>query len=504
MSETTSTTFNKNTELRDIQGGVFGFNKDHQRFIHISFSDAGTGKQLLTELTPQLSRGFEVVRFNEAFGANNNHGGDPDALQATWVNVWLTHSGLAKLGAPGLETFPAEFNAGMAGRADVIGDVGASAPGSWVAPFTGGAEPDATILVAGDNMTDLDVRLAKVNDIITRHSGTVLGQHDGEARQGEGRGKEHFGFRDGISQPAIDRFTTEVRNGGTIPAGDVLIGYTDSEGHVSGEAVNEPTPPATGYNPAPTPPPAQPMPAWARNGTFVVMRRLQQDVGSFKAAMEQHATQVALAPEQLAAKTIGRWPSGAPMERVPGMPVDAKPGESDPSVGEPNVLNANKVNKFDFSDDADGLNVPRAAHIRKMNPRADVLPDGDTAAKHRMVRRGITYGPDFVPGEPAYGGQPVSDNRDRGLMFVCYQSSIARIFEFVQSRWANRDDFQKPGDGSDPIISQNTPNGTFSVPPHGAVTFERWVTTTGGAYYFAPSISGLKDIAGQADEASTT
>ena len=488
----TDANFSPTEELRDIQGGAIGFFKDHERLLFITFADAATGKSFLAELEPTLANGLEVRRFNEAFSENRRHNGDPEALQSTWVNIWLSRSGLALIGAEGLETFPEEFAAGMGARAAVIGDVGASDPSIWQAPFTGGAEPHAVIVLAGDNLADLDARRAKVEDMLVRHGVTISGRQDGDARPAPFHGHEHFGFKDGTSQPAIEKFTKSGK-GGTIAPGDVFVGYPDSEGNISGQPVTTPPPPPTAYNPTPVPPPTQPLPGWTHNGSFVVLRKLRQDVAGFNASMATAAPDIGLTPEQLAAKSIGRWPSGAPMERVPGCPAHIDPAVTDPSAEAPAVLNEKNINAFDFSDDPDGTSVPRGSHIRKMNPRKDVLPDGDSSDKHRMVRRGITYGPEFAVGEPAYG-QTVPDNQDRGLLFINYQSSIARIFEFVQAHWANHDDFQKPGDGKDPIISQDSPDGAFNIPPHGQVTFARWVTTVGGGYFFSPSLSGIRSL----------
>lgn len=482
-----------NDELRDIQGGAIGFFKDHQRFLFVQFSDPVTGKAFLAELEPTLANGLEVRRFNEAFSENRRHNGDPDALQSTWVNIWLSRTGLSFIGAFGLETFPEDFSAGMGGRAAVIGDVGASDPSGWQAPFTGGAEPHAVLILAGDNVVDIDARRAKVEEMLARHGVTITGRQDGDARPAPFHGHEHFGFKDGVSQPAIEKFT-KAGKGGTIPPGDVFIGYPDSEGNISGQPVATPPHAPTPYNPTPVPPPAQPLPDWTRNGSFVVYRKLRQDVSGFNTSMAEAAPGIGLSPEQLAAKSVGRWPSGAPMERVPGCPAHGDPALTDLSNEAPAILDAERVNKFDFTDDPDGNSVPRGSHIRKMNPRKDVLPDGDTSDKHRMVRRGITYGPEFTLGEPAYG-QAVPDEQDRGLLFINYQASIARIFEFVQSRWANREDFQRPGDGKDPMISQDASGGIFNVPARGQVTFARWVNTVGGGYFFAPSLSGLRTLA---------
>ena len=120
-----------------------------------------------------------------------------------------------------------------------------------------------------------------------------------------------------------------------------------------------------------------------------------------------------------------------------------------------------------------------------------------------MVRRGITYGPEFAPGESPYG-QSVPDTQDRGLLFINYQSSIARTFEFVQTLWANRDDFQKPGDGKDPIISQDVDSRSFGLPPGHTLDFAPWVITTGGAYLVSPSLSGLAVICEPIEPITTT
>lgn len=209
--------------------------------------------------------------------------------------------------------------------------------------------------------------------------------------------------------------------------------------------------------------------------------------------MTEKAAEVGLIPDQLGAKLMGRWPSGAPMEHVPGLPASVDPSVADPSTEHPEVLDNERINAFDFADDVDGVRAPRASHIRKMNPRADSLAEGDSSNRHRMLRRGITYGPEVAEGEGPYGAV-VPDNQDRGLLFVNYQASVSRTFEFIQTRWANRDDFQKPSDGKDPIISQDASEGAFAIPPNHSVMLERWVTTTGGGYFISPSLSALTEL----------
>lgn len=318
-------------------------------------------------------------------------------------------------------------------------------------------------------------------------------QEDGNVRPAPNTGHEHFGFKDGISQPGIAGFTTASKGGAPIATGEFLIGYPDQDGHVSGSATPAGPPPQSGQAgyPGPGTPGGPAMPEWTRNGSFAVYRRLRQDVAGFRNFVTQSAATIGLSPDQVGAKLVGRWPSGAPLERTAGIAATGDPSVQDPSAADPSVLDDERVNDFDYSSDPDGTATPLAAHIRKAWPR-DSAPGGTTeTSRHRMLRRGIPYGPDFVAGEPAYG-PTVPDTQDRGLLFVCFQSSIARSFEFVQASWANTVDFPKPASGQDPIISQNSSTPGLSIPPNPHVATARWVVTTGGDYFFAPPLSGLR------------
>ncbi len=184
------------------------------------------------------------------------------------------------------------------------------------------------------------------------------------------------------------------------------------------------------------------------------------------------------------------------LEKVPGdRGVD--PTVADPSLAHPTVLEDAHINNFGYQDnDPDGHLMPLAAHIRKVNPRDQSNPGRDESIRHRIARRGITYGPEFVDTETPYGAGPVPDNQDRGLLFLCYQSSIAKGFEFIQSQWANQPDFPTTTVGEDPIGSQNNPNVPFTLGNVHLVT-QPGVTTAGGEYFIAPSIAGIRHLGGQ-------
>jgi Dyp-type peroxidase family len=488
-------------DLDDIQGNLVGFNKDHQRLVFLGFPGAATGKAFLAAIAPRISSAREVKAFNALFKEIRGRAGEEGIVEATWVNIALTAAGLRLVGAPGVEAFPGDFLGGMAAQAQQLGDVEDSAPTTWVAPFNNPGAVHAMVIIGADSAEDRDSRYAHLQATCTQHAVVELGHQDGDVREGAGRGHEHFGFKDGISQPGIRGITRSSKTGqDTIATGEFLIGYPDEAGNISGQppAGPAPQPGQPGYSPNPVPTPAAPLPDWGQNGSFLVYRRLRQDVGAFNEFVAQQAQQIGMDPEQLAAKLVGRWRSGAPMEHVPGLPHGVDAAAADPFPAHPEVLNDSKINDFDYEpNDIDGHAVPHAAHIRKVNPRSS-NPNGGKADgnRHRILRRGAPYGPEFQPGESPYGGAPVGDDRDRGLLFLCYQSSIERGFAFIQQTWANARDFPQAGDGEDPIIAQAIAQREFNLPPRQAhLLMARWVFTTGGEYFFSPSISALTQLA---------
>jgi Dyp-type peroxidase family len=231
-----------------------------------------------------------------------------------------------------------------------------------------------------------------------------------------------------------------------------------------------------------------------------VFRRLRQDVPAFRAFIEATAQELQVTPELLRAKLVGRYQSGAPLERTHDQAPTFAPDVEDPSIADPAILDPLKINNFDFvdgSDDQSGNRVPHAAHVRKVYPR-DSNPPGETGSEaKRILRRGVAFGESFQEGAPADGPQGPNPDypNDRGLLFLCYQGSIARQFEFIQSTWANSPNLPDTG-GHDPIIGLVHPVRTFQFPGKPApLSIANFVTTTGGDYFFQPSIDALKTLA---------
>jgi Dyp-type peroxidase family len=273
--------------------------------------------------------------------------------------------------------------------------------------------------------------------------------------------------------------------------GEFLFGYSGQDPNATDFAVEGPT----------QDPPVE----FMRNGAFLVFRRLAQSVPEFDQAVKTAAAGTGgsseqASPELLGAQLVGRWKSGAPIINAPTA--------DDPALAE----GTGKENDFEFGDDREGLVCPWAAHIRKVYPRDDVFhntsptkEEGDTAEAstqtHRMLRRGIAFGPELTEHEAKSGHSDPA--QARGLLFKCYVTSIEEQFEFVQQSWVNNANFSQPGAGIDAIIGQSA---TEPAPFLGAAPvsqdagqkpqlhFARFVTMQGGEYFFAPAISALRGL----------
>lgn len=458
----------------EIQGNILaGFNKDLQTFLFVQFKNAAAGRAWLGALLPRIATTRQVAAFNDQFSAARRASGgdDPQALKATWVNVGITAGGLRKL-APGLANDISQFGSfsqGAAARAADLNDRGASAPDRWL--FGGPRQPgiDALLTIAADDATDLQLEIDRQRALLATHGHTLVFEQRGATLPDDRAGHEHFGFKDGVSQPGVRGFhpaepsNPNERQGhpGTemIAAGEFILGLANENGS------------------------APPVPAWMVNGSFQVFRRLRQDVPGWWAQVSANADTLAASDpmrvhvEQLAAKLVGRWRSGTPLAHAP---------EQDTSVtGE-----HGNDNDFNYDDDSNGFKTPRFAHIRKMYPRNRGFADN----QHRIMRRGIPFGAAF---DPAAGAGHGIDG-ERGLLFNVFQASIENQFEFLQSTWANNSFFQQQGDGPDPVIG-DADNRTCTFHRSGqadtTLDFHRFVHTSGAIYAFAPSLTALRSLA---------
>jgi Dyp-type peroxidase family len=451
---------------REIQGNVLAaFNKDYMTFRYLRFPDAERGRGWLSVMLNTVAVTADVEDFNEEFSLSRRaYGRDPEKT-ATWVGLSLTYPGLMEVAAQpdqvkkDLHAFEA-LRAGADGRASVVGDD----PAEWLFG-SGDNTVHAVVVVAADTREDLDDKLRKMATADKAHGMVLVHQDDGETLPGEMRGHEHFGFKDGVSQPGIAQFhredprrpgRRENRAGAELIApGEFVFGYRCEKASKN----------RTG-------------PDWLNDGSFQVVRRLYQDAAGWRAAVAEQAENFrpALDQDGLAAALVGRKPDGTPLARP-----------ADPVAG----IGADQ-NDFDYRNDPRGQDTPCASHIRKTNPRGAIA--ASESRSHRMLRRGTTYGPPLEPGRP-------DDGQDRGLLFVCYGTSFEEQFEHVQARWANAVDFA-PGEESAPTGADNV-CGTAGEArielgengPRGTVNMRSFLRTTGMVYAFTPSISTLRLLA---------
>jgi Dyp-type peroxidase family len=463
-------------ELRtseQIQGNVLaGFRKDRQQLLFVSFAgDQVAGRRWLTKLLPRIATTAQVAAFNEKFSAARSvAGGDPSSLAAVWVNLSLTASGIRILSST--DPFPSDtsdaFVTGAHAAAGRVGDQGTDDPTNWL--FGRGDQTiDAVVTIQADRETDFQVELERQHQLLAAEGLSILFEQDGSTLPGDAAGHEHFGFKDGISQPGVGGFDEPDPNEpdqvkdqpgrDLINPGAFVLGYPDQSGTV---------------------PPA---PGWMRDGSFHVVRRLAQDVPAWWAQVEEQRKQLdpndPLSADALAAKLVGRWRSGTPLAHAPDQ--DLRSGHL-----------SDDDNDFEFADDPEGHMTPRFAHIRKVYPRDEQPPGEEEAERRRIIRRGIPFG---LPFDPALGrGHGV--DAERGLVFAAFMASIENQFEFLQSTWANNVNFPKSGDGADPVIGTASP---VTLKREGqadaTMTLERFVRTEGGLYAFAPSLATLAALA---------
>ena len=445
----------------------------------------------------------------EALLPSVTFGRKSQASLETAGNLALSYAGLQKLGLEDqtLRGFSIPFKEGMAGsdrRSEELGDVGDAAPTEW---RWGGPRNDpvhAILLLYAKTLAGLAHEIGTAKAAAAARGLTlVTGPLEGSwpSKPGVEGLREHFGFVDGISQPELElgggsQSADSQRS--RVADGELVLGYPNERNVVaSGPTVSQSG--ATrrlGLRLAP---------GTVRcdlgvNGTYVVLRQLEQHVLDFWRFAKAHAGVVG-STELCGAKLMGRWRNGAPLTLQPGAPASL----------------SNKVtdNDFDFRHDQDdaGLRCPLGAHIRRANPR-DALPGAAPreslaqVRRHRILRRGRPYGTP-VEGWPdpetmlaqAAGSAAAGD---RGVYFLCINADISAQFEHVQQLWLNNPTFVSPArDEVDPIVGRPRAQSRFLVPrtptpvvlgEHG-VSLGRFTTMRGGGYFFLPSERALRYFA---------
>jgi Dyp-type peroxidase family len=514
-------------DLHDIQGNIvkpYGrFSYPKGRYMCLRVTDAGAARATLGEWMPEVTTAAP-------WRDGERRSPPPKAT----LNVAFSYHGLREIGVPrdSLQTFPDEFAMGMRDRRDILGDDGPSAPDRWD-PVWRDNEIHVLLLL---NAISVEALGAQYDRVVARlgvasglermrgHRGAG-GREDLDYQEasaiyvdGQPTAREHFGYTDGISNPAfkgmlghdanvmgggkVTQFDPSTRRGWEpLETGEFLLGHRDE----AQECPEAPTPALL-----------------ARNGTYMVYRKLHQNVRAFDDYLERLGKDFPGGKEALAAKLAGRWRNGAPVSSFPtqteadqfaarwalakaAIARAADPPSREAAKREFAALNA-RFTAYDYRGDLDGGGCPVGAHVRRANPRG-ALEFGQSGAfespgavsnRRRLLRRGLPYGD---------SSRERTDDGDHGIVFMALNASIRRQFEFVQQQWMNYgNDFRLAND-KDPIVGNQ---GTVEGAPAGRMTIQagpserrpffcagipRFVETRGGDYFFVPSLTALRMIA---------
>jgi Dyp-type peroxidase family len=421
---------------------------------------------------PALSARYEFLHFRHAAAARawlavmRERVRSARAVQAadaspSWVTLGFTWNGLRALGVPeaSLASFPEEFRQGMAARATMLGLTGASAPERWVGELASPSLHAIAILFARDAGSrdafrrEHEALLARLEDGVERLSGLDL-----DALPPFDDPREHFGYRDRLSQLAIEGTgeTPQPGSGPPLAAGELFLGHVDESGVQ----------------------PIQPQPdTLSKNGSYVAYLRMEEHVAAFREFLAAGG-RTRDEQELLAAKLMGRWRSGAPLVLAPD--------QDDPEL----ARDPRRTNDFSYAGpDPYGYACPVGAHIRRMNPR----DTSESMERHRMVRRGATYGPLLADGAP-------DDGVERGIAAFVGCASLVRQFEFAMNVWANDTRFKDLDNERDPFVGTHDGSYDFTIPRRPVRRkiegLPAFTTVRGGAYFFVPGLRALRWLAG--------
>lgn len=422
--------------------------RDHLSVLLLHFGDAADGRAFLRTLVRARLMKSAKQALKEA-AAFKKHGrpGTP------YVGTGLSYEGYRALGIDPAEIpSDAAFRRGM--RATATRRALVDPPASeWDAHYQGAIH---AIVLIGDK-TPGPMRDRR-RELVTRLPGsaTVIGEERGRPVV-EGRGIEHFGYVDGRSQPLF-----------------LIEDVDDERATKDGTTVWDPAFPLAQVL---VPEPRAPRPA-TRFGSYFVFRKLEQNVRLFKSQEERMARQLGLGNEheRAGAMLVGRFEDGTPVT------LQGKDGANSPVM-----------NDFTYASDPDGLKCPHYAHVRKVNPRHST----GAGRRHLMARRGQTYGvrTDDVEGEDT----PLLDRPTGGvgLLFMAFNTSLGKQFEYTQKRLANHADPTTP---ADPVIGQGPRRRLRSPTEWGGTKtktsdpIQQAVTMRGGEYFFMPSLPFLRSL----------
>ncbi len=504
--------------------------------LTLTFGDRPlVGDASIYEVTPSALDATDDVSDPMRFGK-----ADAERAARRAIFLGLSAKGIAAFAHDGgnedvglLSGFPSAFRMGMANRSRNLGDLGKYAAETW---RWSDVTSEAVLFIYAETHEDLAYSCDVHSALVQNYGGAVLHRLDCAPANPEKPDFEHFGYRDGIAQPVIKgtgRATRGAPMRDILEPGEFILGYANGQGFFPPSPVMAAESDPEQALPVLSPDMLSRYPDFGdrkfgdaardlgRNGSFVVIRELAQDVDGFDKFVEQKAAElrgetegpdgaryrdlyklIGQYPDKhwVKAKLMGRWPNGRPLV---GNPVNTpSPEANDPEAAK--CLAAETENDFNFgSDDPHGYACPFASHIRRANPRDSKQP-GDPKEqvitnRHRLLRRGRAYVRSNADG-----------SEEKGLLFVSLCADLERQFEFVQQIWSNSADFHGLSHEPDPIIGADAPDlhtgcpaeRNFTIPtPAGPIKLrgmQCFVQVKAGGYFFLPSRSALTWMTGNA------
>jgi Dyp-type peroxidase family len=449
--------------LANLQGNILkGHGRDHT--VHIFLEFAGDVETVRTHLAAVADRFVTSALQQHTESQQFKSFGIPGGL---FGNLFLTAKGYRALGfdADALAALLPDphFSEGMPAHGAELHDPDSA---TWEDGYRD-SRIDAMILLGDDDEHYLLRRARELINELNQFSTLLVVERGNALRNDLGDGIEHFGYVDGRSQPIY--YSTDLPQEGGIDQwnpGEPLKRVLVRDPAVADEDAF---------------------------GSYFVFRKLEQDVLHFKLREQELADELGLDAsdrERAGAMVVGRFEDGTPL-----------------ALSQTDGFTPAKENNFTFEGDSDALKCPFQAHIRKVNPRGDVVrkfggSEEERERVRRITRRGIPYGsrPEHPNDFQTLDELPTGGV---GLLFMCFQASIANQFAFIQASWANNESFVAPNTGRDPVIGQAGAEEPiqqawpvqWGQAETMAASFGGFVTLKGGEYFFAPSIPFLKVLA---------
>lgn len=502
-------------DVDDLQGHVWpGFGSTDALLLALSAETAAALRALLTLVLPAVTtaraalsqRAERKLAFQQGKLVKGQRSGDFDAADPLRVAVAVTRQGLDLAGLAADRGVDPAFDSGMTGggtgdpkkdrRAD--GALEPAHPNNWV---VGGPARAFHVLLIFITRNDVAQRSGELERRIVALPGiTVVRRDIGEDLPDS---REHFGFQDGISGPGLyGEYLDE--EGGRVPV-TTRYGVPASGGSDFGKPGQPLVWPGrfiVGHSASSASALSTESEVW-NNGSFLVYRRLAQDVRAFYADTDAMAASLAVQDpgvtgEQVRNLIVGRTPQGRSLMRQgSGDETSLSINHFFYTVPTPRLQLDAEVVAGVASGDVKGVTCPFWAHVRKVNPRDGQNDLPEETKNLQLLRRGVPFGPRY---DHDHADAP-SNAAERGLLFLSYQRRIREQFESLSGHWMNQFDVPAGG-GHDLLVGQFLQRGrpaekraNWPGTAQQLVTPRDWVHATGGAYLFAPSLKTLRKLA---------